>query len=363
METGHTTNSESLMDLLDALNADRWRQENPFSPDMEDCQQRLFDPTNSRQEKADTLLAWLGSPNQPCLFGRMAAKKGWLSVCILTETELARGDDYVRQVIQEHRRTWKREALSGKRHGFIISAVSQRLAYAQPGPVLQKMTLRLSDLYLSETGLNEVLHDSMNLAIARRDPAEYRRWKVGANLFASQADGRWWHDHRIPGGLAFSMNSVGHMARKLVEEAIQSNAELAERVARMPVEKLETWALPLAMRTIQTASRGRIPGTWLIGRQSTPAEDDESENERRAALRDLSEYDEDRYQGKYHTDQTVPAEYFDPGPDRPAGLADHDLYFTYLHRESDLDYQSMGLGEAILRTLQLDEERETGNQT
>lgn len=357
------TDTESLIDLLDGLSTDQWRQQNPFSSDMEDCHRLLFDPASSRHDKADALLGWIGSKAQPCLFGRMAAKNGWLSVCILTETDLARGDDYVRQVIQDHRRTWKRDALSGKKHGFIILAVSQRLAYAQPGPVLQKMTLRLNDLYLSETGLNEILHDSMDLEIARGDQRGYRRWKVGINLFASQADGRWWHDHRFPGGLAFSMNSVGHMARKLAEEAIHSNAELAERVAGMPVEKLETWALPLAMRTIQTASRGRIPGTRLIPRQSVPAENAETENRRQEVLRELSEYDEDRYQGKYHTDQTVPAEYFDPGLERPAGLADHDLYFTYLHRQSDPDSQSMGLGEAILRTLQLDEECETGNQT
>jgi hypothetical protein len=330
---------------------------------MEPCQSRLFDPTTTRQDKADALTDWLGSKAQPCLFGRMAARKGWLSVCVLTEGDFAKGDEYVRQTIQEHRRTWKREALSGGKHGFIILAASKRLAQAEPGPALQSIALRLCELYLSESGLDEVFHDSLDLRIERGDPAQYRRWRVGVNIFAAQGDGRWWHDHRIPGGIAFSMNSVGHMARKLAEVAMRRNPPLAVKAARLPMEQLETWALPLAVRTIDTASRGRIPGTWLLARDPAAAGAVEVEERRRLVLGGLSGYNEDCYRGKYHTDQTVPAAYFDPGPDRPGGLPDHDLYFTYLHRTSDPDFESMGLGEEILRTLDLEEAIEPGAQT
>lgn len=76
---------------------------------------------------------------------------------------------------------------------------------------------------------------------------------------------------------------------------------------------------------------------------------------------ELAPHDEDCYKGMYHTDQTIPAAYFDPNPRRPTGLEDQDLYFTYLHRASDPDYQSMGLGEEILKTLQLDEDTGTGD--
>jgi hypothetical protein len=354
--------TETLDELLGTLPEDAWRRANPFSEQMADCHARLFDVTTSRQEKADALIQWLGSKAQPCLFGRMAAKKNWLSVCILTEGDFIKGDDHVRQIVQESRRTWKQEALSGKRHGFVILAVSRKLAFGEPGGVLKRIALRLCDLYLSQTGLNDIFHDSLDLRIEQGASEKIRRWKVGVNFFAAQADGRWWHDHRIPGGMAFSMNSVGHMARKLVEEAIRVNPRLAERVARLPVEQLESWALPLAMRTIATASRGKIPGTWLIPREAASAGGSQTESERQKALNDLTPYNEDRYQGKYHTDQTIPAEYFDPSPDRPLGLVDHDLYFTYLHRASDPDYASMGLGQEILETLQLIEESGTGNQ-
>jgi hypothetical protein len=347
---------EPLDALLEALPEDTWRQGRPFSEDLATPQTVLFDETGSRQEKAEALLAWLGSPAQPCLFGRMAARKGWLSVCVLTEADLARGDEYVREVIQEHRRTWKHEALSGKKHGFIIHVASRRLANAEPCPALQQFALRLCELYLSRSGVNEILHDRLALRIEREERREYRAWQVGVNLFAAQGDGRWWHDHRIPGGLAFSMNSVGHMARKLAEAAARARPDLAERIARLAVEQLEAWALPLAMRTIDTASRGRIPGTWLVERSSETLGSPEQEARRQEVLKILVEYDEDRYRGQYHTDETIPAGYFAPSADRPAGLVDRDLYFTYLHRTSDPDYESMGLGQEILEALALDHE-------
>lgn len=117
----------------------------------------------------------------------------------------------------------------------------------------------------------------------------------------------------------------------------------------MPSDRLVKWALPTAMKTIQVASRGRIPGTWLVERPPPDVRDEEEEERRRAAFgTSLAGFDEDKYRGRYHTDQTIPAEYFDPSPTKPANADDHDLVFTYLHRESDEDYRTMGLGEEIL---------------
>jgi hypothetical protein len=33
------------------------------------------------------------------------------------------------------------------------------------------------------------------------------------DFFACAGDGRWWHDHRFPGGIAYTANSTGHMMR------------------------------------------------------------------------------------------------------------------------------------------------------
>src|SRR2546423_14958970 len=39
------------------------------------------------------------------------------------------------------------------------------------------------------------------------------KWLAGVNYFCAQGDRRWWQDHRIPGGMAFSVNSGGHLVK------------------------------------------------------------------------------------------------------------------------------------------------------
>src|SRR5437667_7835250 len=99
-------------DLIEQLQADPWRDEQPFSNDMRECQQVLFDPRRTRQEKIDALNGWLAE-SQPCLFGQMEAKQGRLTYCLLTENDLARSDEDIQRRIEEERQDWKRQALSG----------------------------------------------------------------------------------------------------------------------------------------------------------------------------------------------------------------------------------------------------------
>jgi hypothetical protein len=355
--SGSATNRmPSIDELIDHLSPDPWRRGNAFSSDMEECHIVLFDPAQPRANKAQAINRWLASKSQPCLFGRMAAKQNWLSYCVLTELDVARGDEHLRDVIQASRRAWKAEALRGGKHGFVISLVSKTLAYAEPNVLLQQIAQRLCQLYLSRNELNEIFHDELILRISLQDGRhEYRRWKVGVNYFAAQGDGRWWNDHRFPGGVAFSMNSVGHMARKLAEDAIRANRSLAARAADLPSEKLAQWALPLAMRTILTAQSGQTPGTRLAKREACPISPDSLESKRNVSMRDLAEYSEYVYYGWYHTDESIPAEYFDPCEDRPANSAERELVFTYLHDKSDEDYECMGMGEAVLEALELGE--------
>ena len=69
------------------------------------------------------------------------------------------------------------------------------------------------------------------------------------------------------------------------------------------------------------------------------------EEVRKTVVGNLAGYSENRYHGRYHTDETIPSPYFDPSITtlEQAVLRD-DLYFTYLHARSDEDYLSMGLG-------------------
>jgi hypothetical protein len=275
-----------------------------------------------------------------------------MTFCILTETDIAKGDQYLRELIQDNRQLWKNRALDGKAHGFIILLASKRLAYAEPSPVSSAIAMKLCELYLSRANPDEILLDELILRV--REPGiGAREWKVGVNFFSAQADGRWWQDHRIPGGAGFSMNSVGHMARRLVEEAIEKNPALAEKAATLPVERLVKWALPTAMRTIYKASQGDRPGTHLAEREQSPPPTGVSEEERSKILgRALCPYSEDFYYGRYDTDVTIPSEYFNPSPACPHSK-EHQLLFTYLHRETDKDYVCMGIGDEVLRALDL----------
>jgi hypothetical protein len=168
------------------------------------------------------------------------------------------------------------------------------------------------------------------------------------NVFSVQADGRWWHDHRFPGGLAFSMNSVGHFAR-LAAEAELRKSKASDPIRNLAREKLVYRALPLAMKTIGPPVDGSQRGTWLAKRGTFP-EDREppTYEERRRYFKELAAFSENRYVGRYHTDITIPSDYFKEELWRLEEIGTIDeLYFTYLHSLADQDYWSMGIGEQI----------------
>jgi hypothetical protein len=344
--------THQIVDLVEQLSRDPWRELNPFSTDVQECNQTLFDPALSRADKAVALNSWL-SDSQPCLFGRHAAKNDWLTFCLLNEADLLRGDAHVQSVIQAQRERWKIDARLGKKHGFIILVVSEAIANAKPSPALFTICQRLCQLYLSRFESEIPLLDEVALSInLENEGTETRLWKVGVNWFGAQADQRWWHDHRIPGGVGLSMNSVGHMARRLAEEALRDPkyVGLGNSIER---QQLVGWALPVAMRTILKASEGQLAGTRLKQREATQLPEGITEEQRNKALgRALCPFSEDEYFGWYDTDATILPEYFDTTPKCPRET-EIVLPFTYLHRGSDLDYLTMGLGEIIQREVGL----------
>src|SRR5262249_37927399 len=151
-------------------------------------------------------------------------------------------DDHVRARIEQDRAAWKRQALNGESHGFIIVAVSQQIAMAAVDDNLLRLSRHLCGLYLRRDVPDEIYHNSVILRIEGNGGIEYREWKVGVNFFSAQGDGLWWRDHRFPGGIAFSMNSVGHMARQRAEDMLRKNPALAQEVADVPRDRLVHWA-------------------------------------------------------------------------------------------------------------------------
>jgi hypothetical protein len=341
----------TISDLIGQLETDRWRLDNGFSHDIEASHQVLFDPSTSRQEKADALSDWIAQ-RQPCLFGKMEARQRRLAFCLLTESDLERSDQEIRAKIARERRDWKRLALAGESHGFLIAVISETLAVARPdgpGGALQRLATRLCELYLGDGMPDTILHDDVLLKLNVDGVSEFRKWKVGVNFFSAQGDGRWWRDHRFPGGMAFSMNSVGHMARCKVEGMMAKGAVLPELFAEFPRERLVNFALFTAMRTIGPPVEGASRGTWLAAHGTF--EEDRAPppyDERTRHFREMAAYSENRYMGLYHTDESIPTHFFRDDLWRREDLVVRDdLYFTYLHSKNDGDYLSMGLGDII----------------
>lgn len=339
----------TIQQSLESMTADPWRVEVGFSSDISEVQSAMY-TSESDDEIATVLNGWI-QRHQPCLFGRLAARSTQLGYCILREPDLQRDDLYIRDKIQERRTDWTRQAFQGTLSGFVILAVSESLANALPNAAIAAFAQRLAQLYLvnDEIEFDTVLVDEVFLEQPGRSPATWR-WDAGINYFAAHGDKRWWHDHRIPAGIGFSINSVGHMAKSgLMRNALVKLSEILgsddDPQARAKVESL-TKALELAMSTIgraQDTESGKA--TMLL-----PLPDDQGSLPPRPELPDfLVEKNHAEYFGYYHTDFTLPREYFLPDVNRPADIVGHTLDFTYLFdpRVRNPAFVTMGEGRRI----------------
>jgi hypothetical protein len=338
----------SLAALMDRLIEDPWRKEVGLSPEIDATLSIVLDPLSQDDTIRIALNKWLAA-YQPCLFGRLAAKHELITHCLIREEDLAASDEVVKRKIQEAHLAWTVSGFEGKASNFIISILSRRLALAIPDETSKQIPLRICWLYLEE----DIEPDRVHMDRLWLEQPGNRRttweWLAGVNYFSAQGDKRWWQDHRIPAGLAFSVNSVGHMVkagrlthamRDLEELMGTATGEFRER----KVDSLEK-ALDLAMLTIDRASEGPSgKATSLIqvppsARLPCPV---------KLSPRLLSKNHCD-YRGLYHTDVTIPSEYFLPAVQRPEGLHEHTLDFTYLFDKSldNPDFDRMGEGRRI----------------
>lgn len=343
--------AESVRRLLSNLEVDPWRKTTPFSADLEEAQLQLA-ATTEEDKRIDILRKWL-ERSQPCLFGRIAAKLDLLSFCLLTEEDLSKPDEEISGKIQEARTAWSRLAYEGKKSGFILVALSRSIAEARPDANTFMLAQRICELYLQR----EILPDRIYLDTTRLEAPLYQRptweWPTGVNYFCAQGDGRWWQDHRFPGGMAFSVNSVGHMVKagNIARSASELEAVLDVFDESWFPPKVESLAeaLILAMRTISLASKPASgKATYLL-----PLAERDREKalptcpvELPASLRDKNFCE---YGGYYHTDVTLPSDYFRPEVERPADVQSLILDFTYLFDDSldNPDHRVVGRGQRV----------------
>ncbi len=352
--------SETVLSYFSRLKPDDWRESSGFSEDLKTAHQVLFSEGQSESQRLSILSNWIQS-KQSCLFGRAAAKLDALSYCLLTESDLRLPDEAIREKIQAARLRWTREAFEGKKSGFIIWIISPTIALAEPGSDMFELARRVCELYLdSEVEPNRIYLDEIFL----EKPGSRRttwKWKTGINYFCSQGDKRWWHDHRIPGGMAFSVNSVGHLVKSsIIAKGMNELGEMlgapAEGYPDLPIDSLGR-ALQVAMHTISLASDS-VSGkaTELL-----PLPDDLSNlavQECPAKLpRPLAGKNFCEYKGYYNTDFTLPSVYFRNSVERPADIESYLLDFTYLFRRGldNPDFISMGEGRQVRAVPEEDE--------
>jgi hypothetical protein len=350
--------ADVLLKLLNEIKVDSWRQEVGFSVDMGPVLDMVLSTELSDELVIGHLNEWIAR-HQPCLFGRIAAKNNLISYCLLRENDLA-SDEIAERKIQDARLTWRRRAMAGEASGFIIVVLSRRLAVGIPNDSVKEIALRLGSLYLRE----KIAPDLAYVERVRLEQPGARKsiweWPAGVNYFSAQGDKRWWQDHRFPAGIAFSVNSVGHMVRSgKLKRAMRDLEEImgtASAEFKNPhVDSLEK-ALELAMRTIGLSTDAPSGhATSLVPRPSDCGHLPKCPIELPAVLEDKN-YCE--YLGSYHTDYTVPSEYFLETVERPSHLRVHNLDFTYLFDRSldNFDFKRMGEGELISEHFITDED-------
>ena len=304
--------SEMLLEINYRGTPDGFRKTHPFSEDIESTQAILFNPRYNKWKKMDAYRRWLVG-GQPCLFGKAAARTKSVFICLLEEHEILcmkNGDDDLRDTIQDHRQVWKRYALDEPFSSFLVLLVSKRLVSKEPGDKLKEICRRLLELYMEVDRLDDdTILPQREYVFARvqGQEAETRLLKFGTlpNVFCAQGDGRWWHDHRTPGGIMITSNALGHFELFRSPEGIIGDKE-------------KVHALDNAMRTITNAygndrkRRGlsHCPATRLVSLaegEQTPIRDSS----------DLRKYSPSHYEGFFHTDHLIPSVFFskerDPG--------------------------------------------------
>lgn len=317
----------SIQELLSRLEGDPWRPAHPFPTDIRTACEVLLNPYARDDERRIAIRGWL-TKNQPCVFGQAAAKSDNLFISIIDEELLFRGDDAVKEKLKLDRKTWKQWSLSANgRHGFLLMVLSPKVHHAAPNRALKEFAERIRQLFAPDSAPDPVGNDMAYEWLYLKNPqtGQFQKFRVILDFFSSAGDGRWWHDHRFPGGIAFTFNSLGHMARS--REWYEKNAH--------PIE----WAARLAMFTISNAfvhpTHG--PVTSLVAlNDGKPHKPMACPFRNPQSLPDtIKGKDWTTYQGYLHTDHSVRAEFFDgrENPDRTKGM--YLLDFSYIAGGTD----------------------------
>ncbi len=335
----------------DSLRQDRYRGTRPFTQEIEQAHAVLHHPFSTVDQMSEVLNLFCMN-KQTCMFGRVAAKSKSIYFCIINDRDIIEGDDAVRAKIAHEQRIWKQQALDhdSRRspHSFILVVASQKVALAAPDENLYRFSCYLQEL-AGWVGIgpgvkaNTIASDCLYL----RKPEEQSifGFRFNVDFFAAAGDGRWWHDHRFPGGIAFSANSPGHM-RQFQEwySKAEDRAEWFLKAAMYTISHAEpTKLIGTPDRTTQESSlsdpiaEGRV--TWLRDLRGGKALKDCPYPFKDKLAKAIEGKDWTTYAGLLHTDHAVRREFFEDRDTPSTERHPYNMDFTYLYDQREADYR------------------------
>ena len=336
----------TVRELLDCLQGDTFRKTHPFSDDLRQANELLHNPAAFDDELTECLLHWC-QKEQPCQFGRIAAKEKRIHFCVLTHQAVSRwSDEEIATKIAEEKRLWKqRAAFDTQRaaHSFMLVVASPVVALGAPDNNLEAFANRVLELagwsvgtHRSARRVNEISSDYLYL----RSPvdAQVYGFQFNVDFFACAAHDRWWHDHRAPGGIAFTANSLGHMRafRDWYGTKKGDATEWAVKQAMLTIDSAEKGKVRARHGAPEPAANGRV--TWLRELDNSKPFVPEIASPLTNTPSQLAGKDWTKYEGYLHTDHAVREEFFRDRDVPPTIDKPYLMDFTYVYVENEKDF-------------------------
>src|SRR5262249_46012510 len=153
---------------------------------------------------------------------------------------------------------WKQRAVSDTTsapHSFLLLCATPALATAAADENLKRLADRLLALAGWAPPRRAKRHENpiTSAFLYLRNPNDdgFYGFQFNVDFFAAAGDRRWWHDHRLPGGIGFTANSTGHM-KAFLDWYREKGSDHSD------------WAVTQAMMTIARShpmKEGGKPGT------------------------------------------------------------------------------------------------------
>lgn len=179
-----------------------------------------------KEKKKEILFDWV-KQFQPCMLGRLGAGKKQninISVYVVDDADVNKGDKYLHQYLQECRKDWKKQCARGESDAALYFFNIRTVTTAAPSDELVEVFSRLSDFIFHEYA---PIHTDVIYTEAA--PLEIKGklflYKAGINFFHTTAHLTANNDRRVPGGSLISTNFVGHYANNLIRKGLFPDLE------------------------------------------------------------------------------------------------------------------------------------------